>query len=200
MNLFSDYTRLVLSGLLITLSVATNLSAQTHVYEAFIKGNKVGEMTVVQEVNDESEKISVVTHIEAHMLVTIRVDFESHSSYMDGRLVEATAISKTNGRVHSQAQTSFKNGGYTAKVDRKTKTIAQKTIYGGDLFYCEEPVDFKEVYSLASGELLQVEKAGEHAYYFIHDGKKELHKYANGVLTELQIDHRLYTVIFKLKE
>ncbi len=200
MNLFSHCTKLILSGLLTSFSIATNLSAQTHLYEAFIKGHKVGEMKVVQEVNDESEKISVVTHIEAHMLVTIRVDFESHSSYMDGQLVEATAISKTNGRVHSQAQTSFKNGAYTARVDRKTKVLEQKTIYGGDLFYCEEPVDLKEVYSLASGELLQVEKAGDHEYYFVHDGKKELHKYANGVLKELQIDHRLYTVIFKLKE
>ncbi|GAB5526626.1 MAG: hypothetical protein Roseis2KO_44980 [Roseivirga sp.] len=183
-----------------SLSFATSINAQTHVYEAFIRGNKVGEMKVVQEVNDESEKISVVTHIEAHMLVSIRVDFESHSSYMDGKLIEATAISKTNGRVHSQAQTSFKNGSYTVKVDRKTKTLAQKTIYGGDLFYCEEPTDMKEVYSLASGELLQVEKAGDHEYYFVHDGKKELHKYTDGVLSELQIDHRLYTVIFKLKE
>ncbi len=200
MNLFRKAFSLTLLSIMLFCIFTLSANSQTHVYEAFIKGHKVGEMKVTQEVNDESEKISVVTHIEAHMLVKIRVDFESHSSYMDGKLMEATAVSKTNGRIHSQAQTSFRDGKYTVRVDRKTKTLDQKTIYGGDLFYFEEPEGFDEVYSLASGELLRVEKAGDQAYYFEHDGKKELHKYAQGVLTELQIDHKLYTVIFKLKE
>lgn len=200
MNLFYNAFRHILVSAITLCTCTVNTYSQTHVYEAFIKGHKVGEMKVVQEVNDESEKISVITHIEAHMLVKIRVDFESHSSYMDGKLIDATAISKTNGRLHSLAQTSFKDGRYGVKVDRKTKTLNQKTIYGGDLFYCEEPEGINEVYSLASGEMIRVEKAGDHTYYFVHDGKKELHKYDEGVLTELQIDHKLYTVTFKLKE
>lgn len=198
MNLFSRASKLTILSLIFLSFFTVSLHAQTHVYEAFIRGNKVGEMKVVQEVNDEREKISVVTHIEAHMLGTIRVDFESHSTYMDGKLIESTAISKTNGRVHSQTETSLKNGQYVVKEGRRSKTLQETTLYGGDLFYCEEPTDIKQVYSLASGEFLEVEKASG-GYYFVHDGKKELHKYQNGILQELQIDHRLYTVIFRLK-
>lgn len=199
MNLFQGSLRASFFFFALTSFITLNVKSQTHIYEAFIRGNKVGEMKVVQEVNDESEKISVVTHIEAHMLVTIRVDFESHSTYMDGNLVESTAISKTNGRVHSQTETSLKNGRYVVTEGRKSKTLEETTLYGGDLFYCEEPTDIRQVYALASGEFLKVEKAPNGGYYFEHDGKKELHTYQDGVLQELQIDHKLYTVIFKLK-
>lgn len=199
MNLFCQALRLFSLLFILLFSITIQSKAQTHVYEAFIRGNKVGEMKVVQEVNDERETISVVTHIEAHMLVSIRVDFESRSTYMDGKLIESTASSKTNGRLHSQTETSLKNGLYVVNQGSDSKSLQKTTLYGGDLFYCEEPSDLKKVYSLTSGEFLKVEKAADHEYYFEHDGKKELHKYQNGILQELQIDHRLYTIIFKLK-
>ena len=189
--------------LLICIIVATNTilsNAQTYVYDAFIKGHNVGEMTVDREVNDESEKISVISHIKAHMLVTIRVDFESHATYMNGTLVEAEAISKTNGHLHSEATTILKNGKYQAKVDGNTKPVSGSELIGGDMFYFEEPTDIKKVYSLASGEMLNVSKESANQYYFEHDGKKELHKFSDGVLSEMRLEHRLYTVIFKLRK
>lgn len=175
------------------------LWAQTYVYDAFIKGHKAGQMTVVREVNDERIKISVSTHIEAHMLVSIKVDFESHSSYMDGKLMDAEAISKTNGHIHSQTQTSYRNGQYEIHVDKKKpKILNERALYGGDLFYFEAPAQIKKVYALATGDFMDIQKEGPDSYYFVHGGKKELHTYSEGILTELQIEHRLYTVVFKL--
>lgn len=183
----------------LSLAMAPQVKGQTYVYDAFIKNHKVGQMTVVREVNDESEKISVKTHIEAHMLVKIRVDFESHSTYMNGALVNAEAISKTNGHVHSKAITTRKNGRYFAeRNDLKPVGLDMEDYYGGDLFYFEEPKNISQVYALATGELLAVTKEGEDIYYFEHDGKKELHRYEEGKLAELRIEHRLYTVVFKL--
>jgi len=191
--------RLLLICIVIS-TITLSASGQTYVYDAFIKGHNVGKMTVDREVNDESEKISVISHIKAHMLVTIRVDFESTSTYIDGTLVEAQAISKTNGHLNSKATTILKNGKYVAEVDDETKQVNGAKILGGDMFYFEEPSDIKKVYSLASGEMLDVSSASANEYYFEHDGKKELHKYSNGALSELRLEHKLYTVIFKLQQ
>ena len=174
--------------------------AQTMVYDAFLKGHNVGKMTVTREVNDESDKISVVSHIKAHMIVNIRVDFESHSTYMDGKLMESEASSKTNGHDHDNTHTIWKGDHYEVSLGRKTKPIAEQKLFGGDLFYFEEPANIDKVYSLTSGELLYVEQDDSNKYFFEHDGKKELHIYENGTLKELHIEHRLYTVIFKLSD
>jgi 3',5'-cyclic AMP phosphodiesterase CpdA len=191
--------RLLIICILVSIStIASN--AQTYLYDAFIKGHNVGLMTVDREVNDESEKISVISHIKAHMLVTIRVEFESNATYMDGALVEAEAVSKTNGHLHSKATTILKNGKYQADVDGKSKQVNGSKLIGGDMFYFEEPTSIKEVYSLASGGMLDVISDANHEYHFEHDGKKELHKYSNGVLTEMRLEHKLYTVIFKLQK
>lgn len=175
-------------------------NAQTYVYDAFIRGHDVGEMTVDREVNDESEKVNVVSNIKAHMLVTISVNFESNATYVDGGLVESEAITKTNGHLHSKATTILKNGRYQLTLDGETKSINGTKLAGGDLFYFEEPVDVKKVYSLANGQILNVSKGGDNEYYFEYDGKKELHKYSNGILNEMRLEHKLYTVIFKLRK
>jgi hypothetical protein len=192
------YRLLLISAIVSTVALTSN--AQTYVYDAFIKGHNVGEMTVDREVNDESEKISVISHIKAHMLVTIRVDFESHATYMNGALVEAEAISKTNGHLHSEATTILKNGKYQANVDGESKQVSGSKLIGGDMFYFEEPTDVKKVYSLASGEMLNVSKKSANQYYFEHDGKKEVHKFSDGILSEMSLEHRLYTVVFKLRK
>jgi len=174
--------------------------AQTYVYDAFIRGHNVGKMTVVREINDESEKISVISHVEAHMIVRIRVDFESSSTYMNGAIVEATSITKTNGKVHSETNTILKDGKYQATIDGDIKKISDSKLVGGDMFYFEEPTNIKKVYALATGQMLDVVAEGANDYYFEYDGKKELHKYLNGVLHELRLEHKLYTVVFKLKK
>ncbi len=193
----STYRRLLF--FITVLTIAQLLPGQTRVYDAFIHGNKVGEMKVVREVNDESEKISVSTYIVAHMIVKIRVDFESYSTYMEGKLMESEAVTKTNGHIHSKAHSIFKEGYYEVTVGKKTKRIDRPKLFGGDLFYLEEPVNIDEAYALATGDMLEVIKQEEGEYYFEHDGKKELHKYVEGQLKELHLEHKLYTVIFKLQ-
>ncbi len=181
------------------LTLSNNIHGQRKVYEAFMKGDKVGEMAVVREVNDESDKISVVSHIEAHMIVKIRVDYESHSTYMDGKLMEAEAISKTNGHEHSITHTILKSDGYQITKGRKTHILSDLDLHGGDLFYFEEPQGINKVYALSSGSVLEVEKEGMNDYYFEEGGKKELHRYQNGELIEVHLEHKFYTIVFKLK-
>ncbi len=185
---------------LLFLGFSVHLHAQKLTYDAYLRGNKVGKMTVVREVSDNKTSISSTTHIEAHMLFTIKVDVSSESVYQNGELIESTAVSKQNGNIHSQVEVIKKNNNYAVNIDGELKTLNKNSIVGADVLYFEEPKQIKETLALASGEELKIENEGEGNYFFIHGGKKEKHQYANGILQQVTIEHSLYTVVLKLQQ
>lgn len=187
-----------LSTLTVLLFTSTEkLYSQTLIYDAFIRGDKVGEMKVIREVNDEATKIIVDTHIEAHMIVKIVVDFKSTSTYMDNKLLIGEAESRANGHLKSSVHTVFKDGHYTIDVDGDVSRIDQDDLVGADHYYFEIPQNGAESYALATGGMLKMIKKGPNSFYFEHDDKKELHTFKNGVLHALEISHRFYTITFK---
>ncbi|HEY9116744.1 MAG TPA: DUF6134 family protein [Roseivirga sp.] len=179
---------------------STHIHAQQLIYEGFMRGEKVGELIANREVNDEMTKISLETRIEAHMLVKIVVEMNSESVYRDLALVEASSVAKANGHLKSSVITIKKDNGYQLDVNGDKSQLQSKSLIGADIFYFEEPANLKQIYALASGEMLEVVKGGENEYYFVHDGKKELHRYEDGLLQEVEINHALYSLTFKLKK
>lgn len=177
-----------------------SLNGQTLIYDGYIRGDKVGEMKVIREVNDEATKITVDTHIEAHMIVRITVDFKSSSTYMNNKLLIGEAESRTNGHLKSSVHTTFKDEYYELNKDGKVSKINQTDLVGADYYYFEVPDNGTESYALATGGMLKMVRKDVNSFYFEHDKKKELHTFKNGVLQELEISHRLYTITFKLRE
>ena len=185
----------LLTALLFTFTF--NCFSQTLIYDAYIRGDNVGEMKVVREVNDEATKINVATHIEAHMLVKIIVDFKSSSTYMDNKLLLGEAETRTNGHLKSSVHTVLKDGHYNIDIDGQTSKINKHELVGADYYYFEVPENGAESYALATGGILDMVKEDQNEFYFEHDDKKEVHTFKNGVLQELEISHRFYTITFK---
>lgn len=184
----------------ICLLSSTSLVSQSLTYEAFLKGKKVGEMKVVKEVSDNKTSITATTHIKAHMIFTIRVDVDTKATYMDNVLIESEAVSKQNGHIHSSVQMHQSQGGYVINVDGDESKLQEENIVGADFLYFEEPKAINSTIALASGEYLTIEKGTDGEYFFVHDGKRESHHYASGVLEKVIIEHSLYTVVMKLKK
>lgn len=182
---------------LLSLSSTVELHSQTLIYDAFIRGDKVGEMKVIREINDEATKISVDTHIEAHMLVKIEVDFKSSSTYMDNKLLLGEAETRTNGHLKSSVYTVLKDGQYNIDIDGESSKINKDELVGADYYYFEVPENGAESYALATGGILDMVKEDQNEFYFEHDDKKEIHTFKNGVLQQLEISHRFYTITFK---
>lgn len=199
MNLFPGLQKLLLFCL-IQLAVHVHANGQTRVYEAFVEGNKIGEMQVIREINDESEKITITTHLRAHLFSNESVRTESHSTYMDGKLTEATSTREINGRLQRKVTTSFFDGKLIVVRDGSEQQSKRGTVYGNDLLYCEEPGDIDEVLDLSSGDFVAVKHSEGHVYYFTQNEKMELYRYENGLLGSLEIEHKHYTVVFKLKQ
>ncbi|MBL4694068.1 hypothetical protein JKY72_01750 [Candidatus Gracilibacteria bacterium] len=116
---------------------------------------------------------------------------------MNNKLIIGEAQSKTNGHLKSSVHTVFRDGYYEVNIDGKTSKILNDDMVGADLYYFEMPHDGEQVYALAIGSMLDIARKKENSYYFKHDEKKELHTFENGVLQELEISHRLYTITFK---
>lgn len=179
---------------------AFTINAQTLTYEAFLKGHKVGELVVVKEVSDNKTSIHSSTNLEVHMLFKLKVQITSHSIYLDGVLVESEANSKQNGHLHSSVIINQIDDGYNIDIDGTESTISDKGIIAADELYFEEPKDISHTIALATGQYLEIQKGENGEYFFVHDGKKESHRYKNGVLEQVIINHKLYTVTMILKE
>lgn len=173
------------------------ISAQTLVYDGYIKGHKVGEMKVVREVSDERTIITTETTVEAHMLVKILVEYNSKSTYMNNMLVEGDAETHTNGHLKSSVQTTWKDGTYHIDDNGKKKQLNHSGLIGADYYYFETPEHNSKALALATGEILTIEKSKPMEYFFEHDGKKELHVFDNEHLKEVTISHKLYSITFK---
>ncbi|OEK01135.1 hypothetical protein BFP97_06260 [Roseivirga sp. 4D4] len=199
---FTKFPRLsaLLSVAVIGLLLNTTAYGQTLIYDAYIRGDNVGEMKVIREVNDEATKITVDTHIEAHMIVKITVDFKSSSTYMNNKLLIGEAESRTNGHLKSSVHTTFKDQHYELNKDGKISKLNRNDLVGADYYYFEVPDNGTESYALATGGMLEMVRKDQNSFYFEHDKKKELHTFKNGVLQELEISHRLYTITFKLRD
>ena len=154
-------------------------------------------MIVQKEVSDNKTSILSTTHIEAHLLFKLTVDIEIESIYQNGILVESTAVSKQNGHVHSKVSLYQKEDTYSLTVDGDRSELNYQELLGADLFYFEEPKQIKHAIALASGEYLTIEKDADDRYFFVHDGKKESHRYEDQVLQQVEIEHSLYTITLK---
>jgi len=175
-------------------------SGQTLRYDAILRGHSVGELKVVKEVSDNKTTIETSTHIVAHMLFKITVDVTTKSTYMDGVLIESEAVSKQNGHIHESVYIHKTDNGYSIDVDGEKEQLNVETLIGADTLYFEEPKSISHTMALASAQYLDIEKGKGGAYFFVHDGKKESHQYKAGVLEEVVIEHKLYTVTMKRKQ
>lgn len=186
--------------ILLCLILSFSATGQKLTYEAFLKGKKIGELVVQKENSDNKTSIRSITNLEVHMLFKMKIDVETKSIYMDGVLKESEATSHQNGHLHSSVQIHQTNSGYSIDVDGDKSAITDKEIIGADELYFEEPSDISHTIALASGQYLDIQKGENGEYFFVHDGKKESHRYEKGILQQVVIEHSLYTITMKLKK
>ncbi len=184
---------------LMMISHLGTLNAQTLVYDAFLENRKVGQLTVVKEEVDNVIRIHSRTEIRANIPFLVTVELDVKSSYLNGVLVESKAVSTHNGKVYSTVNIMQSSDGYTLEKDDKITELTDEKLKGADCFYFEEPRTSIQVIALASGEHYEIETTtspGE--YVFVRDKRDENRYYLNGILQEVDINHKLYTVILKL--
>lgn len=176
------------------------INGQTLIYEGFIKGEKVGELIVTREVNDENVKIIVHTSFRTPETADTTAIL-TESMYVDQSLMQAAAITKLNHQVLADAETIRMHKGYRLNFNGKQSELNSKTLIGTDIFYFEEPVSIDSIYSLRSGKMLDVLASEEGNIYCLKDGdKEECYAYQQGVLQQIRISQPAYSISFRLRD
>ncbi|MCE7993629.1 MAG: hypothetical protein HEP71_16715 [Roseivirga sp.] len=190
-----------LASLLILAFAHQHVSAQSLKYDAFVDSEKIGEMTVVKEVNDEADKISVKGFYKIVRDSLINFKFESYATYMNGILMEAEA--KTWFNDHKPLVTNtFGGQGDSYFLERSwikvSEPLMKTELYGTDILYFEEPERLKNIYDLYTGGYMRIEPAKTGSYNLIFSNRTYLFQYKDGVLTEFTNAFGAYIITFKL--
>lgn len=149
---FQCLNRLVLAFFMVFCSVS--VSAQTYAYHAFVKNDKVGEVKVVREVNDEAEKISIKGFYRFDSDSIMLIQFNSKSTYMDGMLKEAESTTAVNGQGETSVLIWQEDEHYVIRksgLDMAIPILVEE-LFGLDLFFFEEPKTIRHAYSTFTGE------------------------------------------------
>lgn len=193
-------TLIVCSIILFQFVFNHHLNGQSLIYEGFIKGEKVGELNVIREVNDENVKIIVHTSFRTPETADTTAIF-TESMYVDQSLMQAAAITKLNNQVLADVETIRMHKGYRHNFNGKRSELNSKTLIGTDIFYFEEPVSIDSIYSLKSGKMLDVLASEEPSVYCLKDGdEEECYAYQQGVLQQIRMSQPAYNIIFRLKK
>ena len=190
-------------GLIVFLQIVSlsPVNGQEHIYEAQLNGQKAGEIFALREVNDENVKIYINTNLDGYMLFNLATEISSESMYVNQSLMQATSVSKVRDRIQSEVHTVKMKNDYSINADGDSKNLEVGQLLATDILYFEEPLNINSVYSLALGKMLDLVKSevkGE--YYFEYDGNKHIYRYLDGTLQEVEIENRLYDLVFKLKK
>ncbi|MBO6762765.1 MAG: hypothetical protein JJ909_17550, partial [Roseivirga sp.] len=137
------FFRILVIGFFVQLISFNYAEGQRLTYEGFLKGEKVGELVAEREVNDENVKIIIQTKLDAQLIVKIKLELYSESTYINQSLFQASSTAKVNGQLKSDVQTVKYGNEYQVEVDGKKRTLAHSELLGADLFYFEEPKGIK---------------------------------------------------------
>ena len=161
---------------------------QTLKYEAFHLGRKVGSLTVTREVSDERTKIKVVSDFTGKLKPIDFFRYETRSTYMDQKLIEAEGFFKSGSDLNSFITLFFSEESYYLETSDLSTELGPDNVLSTDLFYFEEPFQIKSAIFIRSGEQLSIEKLKDEPGSYALSGPvlKIINHYKSGELSTFE--------------
>ncbi len=181
------------------LTVVGFASAQTLLYEVVRGDKKIGDMTVVRKMNNESITYDVESQVIFRLLFSFTVDYESTCEYKNGMLIKEYAHSELNGSTQKKSTIWFDGEKYTLDMDGSRIELQEKIDYSIGIVYFNEPRDQQRVFSPRFGRYLTFERVNEHQYELESPDGSNLYTYLNGICTEVKVSRDFAKFSFKMK-
>ena len=107
-----------------------------------------------------------------------------------------------NNKLKAESFTRKDDAGYhISLLNDPQKVITKPITYSMVSLYFKEPKGVDMVYSERYGEFLDIDKLEDHRYrLYLPDGREIVYNYENGNCVEIEVDHSLTTLYFKLRE
>lgn len=156
--------------------------------EVMMGDKKIGEINAEKKINGKAVQYEMSSHVEATMMVTVKVSNITKSYWYNGMLTNSRATRESNMPGQDQVTTvELKGTKYAVTINKKETPEAYPIKLCVTCLYYQEPVKDTLVYSEMQGMYIPVKDLGNHQYQLSQPkGKKDIYSYANGKLTKIE--------------
>ena len=138
---------------------------------------------VIREVNDENVKIEMDFDIGLISESANQLNLNSESLYVNQILMQAFVATRSD-KQQTSIQIIKRGLGYDIEFNGTAVLIQKSELLGDDIFFFEEPFNISSVYSIATGQLLTLEKGNKNEYFLLGLENKLRYFYQDGILKE----------------
>ncbi|RAJ10596.1 hypothetical protein LX64_00201 [Chitinophaga skermanii] len=184
----------------ILLTFALGTFAQLYKYQVTSNNKVIGSVEAHQKGNGSLRHIIIKSRLQLKLIGNVNTDIEAE--FKNNHLLSASSTRLTNKEEEknkNKTTTQLVDKNYQIVHDGKKSELKQAIQFVvGDLYFTE-PKDIKSVYSETQGQMLDIRALNDGQYELIMpDGKKNVYTYAKGKLIEVEVNHVLGKVYFKL--
>ncbi|MCB0854800.1 MAG: hypothetical protein KDD63_21410 [Bacteroidetes bacterium] len=178
-----------------------NVYAQNLTYEVYKGNSKIGEMDVKRHYNNGTWTYSSDSKVQVSFLVSVDLQFMYEATFTNNTLQRSLTQNMRDGKIRESSKGRRVGNQYVTDVNGETNTTSVDQIDECILtLYYHEPEGKTQIFSERWGKFIPVKKLGTHKYALVLPNGDENHMtYEKGICTELQINHTLATLYFKLK-
>ncbi|MEO0470991.1 MAG: DUF6134 family protein [Bacteroidota bacterium] len=178
------------------------LYSQTLVYDAWKGSNKIGGMVVSQKPSPGGMTYSSEANMTVRFLISIDLKFTYEAVFVDGNLQSSETKNFRGGDLKDQSIGLREGEMYTTRLNGRNKKLHHPRIEETILtIYYHEPVNLRKVYSERWGDYLKIKPLGNHRYeLYLANGDINVYTFKDGICTEIEINHSLGSVYFRLQE
>ena len=195
----------VFEGVLLTLllfSVALPVSGQSRIYDVILWGDTIGYMKTNKVGNQSNFVMTVTSEVKFSFLGKRELTYDFSASFANGLLTKGSTRNTMNGDLRSSSKVFKTSTGYDVTVDDKNKQITSRSHrFSTVRLYFDEPRNMDHLFSERFGEECELKYLGNHQYELsLPNGKENIYSYKDGVCTQVEVDHPLATLYFKLRK
>ena len=169
--------------------------------EVMMGEKKIGEINAEKKTTGKAVQYEMTSHVEAAMVVTVKVTNTTKSYWYNGMLTNSRATRESNMPGQDQVTTvELKGSKYAVTINKKEKSETYPIKFCVTCLYYQEPVKDTTVYSEMQGMHLSIKDLGNHQYELSQPkGKKDIYSYVNGKLQKIESIVAGKNVVFIVK-
>lgn len=191
-----SYFRVLLTIVAVAVGSLQIALAQTNTFEVRVANRPVGTIEANRKLSGPSKSIVIKTRIQ---VMLSKVNSDIINEYNNNILTQAMS-SRISGKSGEDKQTTTKRNGkeYTIVVNGEKSVLEEPEIVScvADLYFAE-PKQVHRVFSETLGRFLPVRSLGGGSYELsLPEGRKNVYKYENGVLVQVEVNHTFGKAVF----
>ncbi|NNF01903.1 MAG: hypothetical protein HKN22_04400 [Bacteroidia bacterium] len=173
-------------------------------YDVYRRNKHIGEFVISRSVSRQSVHIDLHNTTHFWLFGKKKLIYTVKNRFDQGILQTAFSKSMVNHRVrHETKIVKDRSSGYLIYDKHKADTLQldiQSINYTVAMMYFEEPSTYKEAYSERFQKFLSIRRITSQEYSLeLPNGNYNYFTYENGVAREIEVNHPLVTIVFRLK-